>query len=392
MRSSMKLIAAATALVASATVVSAQEELKIGVMSALSGPGAAWGKAFYHGAQMATDDYNAEGGVEVAGKKYKIRLIPYDTKYSAAEALPAANRLIFGDGVKIIVGPFSASEAIATQDLTTKQKVLTFVFAWSPRVLGTQYPYQFRISTTSSEFTEPQIRWISSKLKLTKVAGLFPNDEFGQQSSKQVAATYQKIGTDFSFQLFERDRVDFVPLLTGLLAKGVDGFELDGNSPVTAGLIVKQLRELGFTGPIVRTGGPATKEIIDIAGASAADGLYYHSPVDPTDKSVIAFEQRYKQKYKEDMNDNTPAFYDGTRVLLQALKAAGTTTDTDKIVAATEQVKDFKGLTGNVGWGGNESYGINRQVQAPFYIVQLRNGKKVPVAKCDWKRCTDLAQ
>ena len=390
MKYSIGLAAASLAFATTVSAASAQETLNIGVMSALSGPGAAWGKAFYHGAEMAADDYNAQGGLDVGGTKYKLKLIAYDTKYSAGEALPAANRLIFGDGVKFIIGPFAASEAIATQDLTTKQKVITFVFAWSPRVLGPQFPYQFRISTTSSEFTGPQIKWISGKLKLNKVAGLFPNDEFGQQSSKQVAAAYKKIGTDFTYQLFERDRVDFVPLLTGLLASGADGFELDGNSPVTAGLIVKQLRELGFTGPIVRTGGPATKEIIDIAGADAADGLYYHSPINPSDASVIAFDKRYAKKYGEEMNDNTPAFYDGTRILLEAIKSAGLVTDTDKVVATLSQVHDFHGLTGDLNWGGKETYGIDRQIKAPFYVVQLRKGKKVPVAKCDWSQCTDI--
>src|SRR4051795_10273303 len=73
-----------------------QEQLNIGAMSALSGPGSAWGKAFLRGAEMAFDDANQNGGLDVGGKKYKINVIPYDTKYQVSEALPAANRLIFG--------------------------------------------------------------------------------------------------------------------------------------------------------------------------------------------------------------------------------------------------------------------------------------------------------
>ena len=37
----------------------------------LSGAGAAWGQALLYGAELAADDVNAQGGLEVGGKKYK---------------------------------------------------------------------------------------------------------------------------------------------------------------------------------------------------------------------------------------------------------------------------------------------------------------------------------
>jgi branched-chain amino acid transport system substrate-binding protein len=75
-------------------------------------------------------------------------------------------------------------------------------------------------------------------------------------------------------EFFERDRVDFVPLLTRMLARGIDTVELDGNSPSTAGLIVKQARELGCKGRFVRTGGPATAEILSVAGKDSSEGIH----------------------------------------------------------------------------------------------------------------------
>src|SRR3546814_12759817 len=80
--------------------------------------------------------------------------------------------------------------------------------------------------------------------------------------------------------MFERDRLDMVPLLTRLMAQGVDAIDLDGNAPATAGLIVKQARELGFKGLIIRSGGPATPEIIKVAGKQATAGMVVYAPID----------------------------------------------------------------------------------------------------------------
>lgn len=44
------------------------KELKIAVITALSGSGANWGRGILHGAEMAADDVNAEGGLVVGGK------------------------------------------------------------------------------------------------------------------------------------------------------------------------------------------------------------------------------------------------------------------------------------------------------------------------------------
>ena len=98
-----------------------------------------------------------------------------------------------------------------------------------------------------------------------KYMALFPNDESGQQVALQVGAAYQKAGAQLVTDFFERERVDFVPLLTKLMAQGIDMIELDGNSPQTSGLMVKQARELGFKGAIVRTAGDATADILAVA-------------------------------------------------------------------------------------------------------------------------------
>jgi branched-chain amino acid transport system substrate-binding protein len=287
--------------------------------------------------------------------------VTYDTKYRPDEALSAVNRMINQDSVKFILGPVGSSEAFAIQDITTRAKVLTMTNAWSPRVLGPQLPYQFRMSNTPNEFGLAQIAWVNSYLKLKKVGGLDPNDELGQQGAKQIADAYSAVGAAVVSEMFERSRTDFVPLITRLMNEGIDAIELDGNSPVTTGLIVKQARGVGFKGALVRTGGPAEEEILQVAGPEAAEGIYLNSPINPDDPAVKAFSDRYTAAYKTKMNGFAPTFYDGAKIVLKGIETAGSVDDVDAVAKAIAGMKDFPGLQGKLSWTGAKDYGVDHQ-------------------------------
>lgn len=382
-------LAAALLSAFAAGAAHAQEELRIGVIASLSGPGQPWGAALARAGEMAAEEANAKG-FDVGGKRYRIKVIPYDGKGRPDEALAVANRLIRQDKVKFILGPQASGDTIATQALTNANKVVTFTIGWSPRLLGADLPYQFRPHASFEEIIQPLVDFTSQRLKVKKIGGLFPNDELGQQAAKQIRGAYEKVGTTSNIELFEKNRVDFVPLLTRLMSQGIDGIDLDGNAPTVAGLIVKQARGLGFKGPIVRSGGPAEEEILQVAGKEAAEGIYLMSPINTNDPVIADFITRYKAKYNNEFNGFVPANYDSMRVLLDAIKRAGTVDDTDAVVKAALEMRDFPGITGKMNWTGKARYGIDRQIETNFYVVQLRDGKSVPVARCDYKTCTDL--
>jgi branched-chain amino acid transport system substrate-binding protein len=222
------------------------------------------------------------------------------------------------------------------------------------------------------------------------VGGLHPNDEFGQQGAKQIESAYGAVGTQALSEMFERNRTDFVPLITRLVNEGIDAIELDGNSPVTTGLIVKQSRGIGFKGPLVRTGGPAEDEILQVAGPEASEGIYLNSPVNPYDPAVKAFNDRYVATYKTKMNGFTPTFYDGARMILEGIRKAGSVDDVDAVAKAVAETKDFPGLQGKLSWTGAKDYGVDHQIDSPFYVVQIQNGQSRPVANCVRAACETM--
>ena len=167
-----------------------------------------------------------------------------------------------------------------------------------------------------------------------------------------------------------------------MLARGIDAIELDGNSPATAGLIVKQARELGFTGRIVRTGGPATQEIINVAGKGATQGMFVHAPVDPQLPSTQAYAALYAAKYKHPMNGFSPAFYDGTNLLFEAMRRTGTVDDTDKVRAELAHQR----LPGRAGHAGLDRQGhVRHRPPAQRAVLRGRSAGRQEIIRA---RCT----
>jgi branched-chain amino acid transport system substrate-binding protein len=385
-----KFIAAAvfSATFALSSYSASAETLKLGVLATLSGAGTAWGLSMQGAAELAAEDVNSKGGLEVAGKKYKVEVVAYDDHYKAADALTAFNRLVFDDGVKFVVGPLGSAPALAVLPVATENKVITMTMAFTPKALSAEAKYSFRPVIPSDVFSDPQVKWVVEKLGAKRIGGLFPNDESGQQVAAANEAGYVAVGAKFvAKEFFERERVDFIPLLTRVLAQNIDAFELDGNSPQTAGLLVKQLRELGYKGPIIRTGGDATADLLKIAGKEATENVYVHQPINPESAAIQQYTKRFEDKYKIPLNAFSPFFYANLQMLFAAMQKAGTVTDIDKVRETLLGLKDFDTVLGKVNWMGQEQWKSNQQLDAPFYVALIKGGAAHVVAKCTPARC-----
>ena len=93
-----------------------EETLKIGLMMPLSGEVKTFGESMQNGAMLALNAAIADG--------LDIEIIPADTKADAQEGANAANKLIFEDGVSIILGPVVSGTSIPTSEIAQANGVL----------------------------------------------------------------------------------------------------------------------------------------------------------------------------------------------------------------------------------------------------------------------------
>lgn len=364
--------------------VAAQEkELVIGVHASLSGAGAALGEAMVRGAEIAADDVNDGGGLEVAGERYKIRLVTYDDHSNVQNAVTLIDRMIYQDELRFIVGPMSSAAVAATVGVTNDNEVINIPMGFTPKALSPSTTFTFRPVVTTTEFSDMQVKWTVEKLGFKRIGALLPNDETGQQVGAANMKAYEAAGAEYVLEVFDRDRIDFVPLLTQLLPS-IDALDLGGNTPATAGNILKAARDLGYTGPVTVTGGDVVAALISSAGVAGAEGVYVHMPTDLTLPDTAVFVDNYRAKYGDTaaLNGFSPNFYAALQMLFASIQKTGNIEDTTAIAQAMGSLADFPTVLGPVNWTGQETYGINHQLAPPVYIGQVKDGQVVRVATC----------
>lgn len=370
----------ATAVVATsltlAGIAAQAAELKVGVVGSLSGGGTEWGLATQRGVELAIAEVVAAGGLKIGNETVTPKMVMYDDQYSGKGGTVAATRLVNVDGVKFIIGPIGSPAVLGVLDVTRPAKVIVLSNGYSPQILTRDSIYNFRVALTTSEFSPPVTKWLRHHLgpDVTKVGIILPSDAVGQSVAPVLARAYENNGFKVIFnERYDRGTVEFTPLLTRMLASGVQVLEVTGNAPREAGLLVKQARQIGYTGTI--TGGPGyAEDIKKIAGPLAA-GFVTYDVFNPADPSAASFVAAYRAKYEGSINNFAPIMYNATKLLFEALRRAGTT-EPDAVRKAIEGLDGLPTLFGPVRWDGRETYGIKHQLLSELTMSEVQaNGE-----------------
>lgn len=377
MLNKLKALTCIAALALSSGVM-AQEELKIGGIGSLSGGGTAWGIALQRGVQMAIDEVNAAGGLKVGDKTYKPRLVMFDDQYTAAGGRLAADRLINVEKTKFIIGPIGSPSVLGAVAVTSPASVLMLSNGFAPAILKNEAksPYNFRAMNSTLEFGPAMVKWYRENFPtIKKVALIAPNDAVGQAVVPLIEKIYRDNGFEVWKEMFDRGSKEFTPLVTRMMAQGVDLLDLGSNAPGDAGLLLKQARQAGFKGKIWQAGGPSVDEIMDIAGP-LAEGFISFNVFDFSMPEAQKFLATYRAKYGDGvMNAQAPGWYNAALNMFESMRRAGSL-DVTKVRDALKNLDGYDaGLFGPARWGGMSDYGVDHQLLLRFWIVEVKDGK-----------------
>lgn len=357
------------------------QELKIGAYLALSGPGAPWGIGAQRGIEMARDDINAAGGLTIGKGKYMIKTIAYDHKYTSEGGLEAVNRLIFEDKVKFIGMTFGTGPNLAGLSVSEPNKVLHLTIASGGGLLGSDKPFSFRTLMGAPEYMPGLYRWLRKKYPEAKTVALFNRDDaWGRDVSKFGRKAVESQGMKVVYDdFFKMGTADFSPWLTKVIASKADILENTGTTPGEGGAIIKLARQLGYKGVIVTSVVAPAETILKIATPEYAEGSISVLSIvwEPDDPKLTPkqrdFVKKYIEKYKESMPPLAPLAYDNTMLLTAAIKKANSL-DTS-VVRDVIPTLEYTLLQGKARFGGEETYGIRRQIIMPMPIIQCIGGK-----------------
>jgi branched-chain amino acid transport system substrate-binding protein len=375
----LSLLVALAVAVAAVPDAHAQKPFKIGAIVPVSGPAAAFGLGVQRGLELAAEDV---GVFTVAGEKYKLEVVTYDTVYAPDKTVAALNRAVYNDGVKygVIIG---AGVHPPILPIIRETGFLDFAFAAAGRqITNPENPTAFRIMASSDQLYSTYAVAIAEKLGGKRIAFLGPNDELGKNDAKAIKAEVEKMkGKGVSFvgeEYYERGARDFGPALLRLIAQKPDIIDTDGSPTGSIALIAKQARELGYTGYFVNsTAVLEAKAIADIAGKAGDNIIALRIWANPPTKLYTELAERHQKKWGEAAPGTLWETYGAARWLVDTITRAGTL-DTKKVAAALAASNYAGHPFGPASWGGEKNYGIKRQIVIPIPAAILKGGKWEP--------------
>lgn len=357
----------------------AQKSFKIAAIVPVSGPAAAFGLGCQRGLELAAEDI---GVFTVAGDKYKLEVVTYDTVYAPDKTVAALNRAVYNDNVKygVIIG---AGVHPPILPIIRETGFLDFAFAAAGKqITNPENPTAFRIMASSDQLYQTYTASIAEKLGAKRIAFLGPNDELGKNDAKAIKAEVEKLkGKGVSFvadEYYERGARDFGPALLRLIAQKPDIIDTDGSPTGSIALIAKQARELGYNGYFVNTTAVLeAKAISDIAGKAGENIIALRIWANPPTKLYAELAERHQKKYGEAAPGTLWETYGAARWLIDTITKAGTF-DTKKVADALANSSYASHPFGPASWGGEKTYGIKRQIVIPIPASILKNGKWEP--------------
>ena len=351
------------------------DTIKVGANFELTGNVANYGNATIEGLQLAIDEANEAGGSN--GKK--IELVSVDDKSEAAESINAATKLISDDDVKVIVGPATTGLVLAETQTATDAKVpIIAPCATSPEATvenGKVKPYVFRSCFIDPQQGEVMATFAAKELKAkTAVIYVDNSSDYSKNLAKVFKEKFEAAGGKVVMEeaFLQKDQ-DFKATLTKLKTANADVMFVPAYYE-EVGKIVKQAREMGINSAILGTDGWDDTKVVDIAGADALNNTFFSTHYSEKDAEVQGFIEAYKKKYNRAPNVFAALGYDAGKMLVDALKRAGSG-DTEKIREALEATKDLKVGTGTI------SMDKNHNPIKTAVILEMKNGEKELKAK-----------
>jgi branched-chain amino acid transport system substrate-binding protein len=341
-----------TLALAAALPALAQETIKIGLVTALSGQSARAGEALTRGLQVAIDELNAKGGV-VSGRKFE--LVRRDDESIPAKGVIAARELYFKEKVAVLFGGLDSPVALAIVPIANENK-LPFMDPWAAGTPitknGAKDNYVFRVSAVDEIVDKAMLQYAQKTFNARSCGMILVNNPWGESNEKGLRAALSERGVKAAgIEKFEANDIDVVPQLSRLKAAGADCLFLVGNVGPSS-QVVKSLDRMGWMPPIVSHWGPAGGRFTELAGPSAKNVhfvqtySFFGRQTAVGDKVLKALMAKYPDI--KGPGDVTPAVgvanaYDAMMLTALAIQNAGST-DGPKVRDGYYRIERYDGL------------------------------------------------
>ncbi len=347
-------------------------EIVLGMASPFSGANRELGRAMKAGVEAAFAELNAAGGVH--GRK--LRLVALDDGYEPSRTRPVMKQLVENERVFAVVGNVGTPTAAVSVPYCVEHEVLFFGALSGGDLLRKRPPDRvvFNFRPSYAEETAAAVGYLVRERQIppSRIAVFAQEDEFGESGWRGAADELEKRGVDRARIVrvgYRRNtaEVDEAVALLRERARELDAVVMVATYKAAA-TFIRKLRDAGltlFTTNVSPVDANALAEELVAAGRRYTAGVVVTQVV-PVPNARSAAALRFQEAMAKQGGDERAGFLalEGWivgHVLAEGLRRAGADLDTEKLVAALEQIRDLDtGIGTRVSFGADEHQGSHK--------------------------------
>ena len=263
-------------------------------MESVTGPGETYGNVAVQAKQLAVDEINAAGGIN--GRT--LELIVEDSKCSAQDSITAYKKLTEVDGVRIILGTSCSGAMLGAAPLAEEDGVVLFSgLATNPDIARAgDYIFRTAMSDLQLGIDTGNVLWADG---IRTLATITETTDYAEGVRRTSVAQFEKRGGRVvAEERYGSDAIDFRSQLTKLIGANPDAIHIAAQSESSGGTILKQIRELGYEGPLYSEVVPIGATALEVAGEAATGLKAITAELDPANARAQDVLSNFRARYQ----------------------------------------------------------------------------------------------
>ncbi|QCO18456.1 amino acid-binding protein (plasmid) [Azospirillum brasilense] len=393
-RSVIRLLGAAvtltSALALSAGSAAAQDTIKIGMTSALTGPYNEYGEGGRRGVELAIEKWNAKGGIN--GKKVELAML-LDDQLVPDRAVQNMRRLLDNKELVAIIGPAGSGPTLAVIEMAAADgRPYMNPVAQTPTVTypdgGKPRPNVFSFALQNDVESTVLGRYVAKQFK--KPGLVHESTAYGVSGADMIAKELKAAGgAVVATETYNQRAQDVTAQIARLQRAGADVVVCVGLGADLA-VIRRTMARLNFNVPLVASNGALSIPYQEAAGdlvTGTRGSMVYVFGEETLNPAAQGFADAYKAKYGTDrwwgndpqrpqifMSLSVSNAYDAADVLFEGIKRANST-DPKAIATAIEGIQGLRGVNATYSFSATKHHAIAPEDVAIFEYV--KTGDKI---------------
>jgi branched-chain amino acid transport system substrate-binding protein len=358
----------------------------IGMVTDLTGRMSDMGIANKRGMEIAVEAVNAAGGVN--GRQLKVIL--YDGESDPSKSVIHTKKIIDVDKAIITTSYNLSGSTMASIQTAESGKTVLLSASASERIWIPTKKWIFNVVPRQWEASIPMLIEVLQQKGAKKIAYIYIDSTYGQTGKETFDRAVKEMKfTPAIIDKYAPGTTDVAPQITHIKAAGADGILITGNLADTV-MVIKNAKDMGFTGPIVSDYAIVGPEFINLGG-KYVEGIVTTSlkalvapelPAnDPQKKVAMALYSEYIKRHGS-FSLYAGHMWDEIYLIVEALKKVDPKLDPTKeadLVTIRAQLRDnLEQIKGFVGQNGIFNYSPDNHNGLPprcYVPVVVEGGK-----------------